>query len=118
MTIKTILKNCVWPSFLRRIKINLKTLISRITSYNVCYTKLLRFFGIEENELLATTRPKIATKGVDIQPKLTNKLVVDAEFSDYDKINLEFAKKGRDEEYEMSRNDVEKLFNYWSYNFV
>jgi type III restriction enzyme len=77
-----------------------------------------RFFGIEENELLATIRPKIAIKGVDIQPKLTNKLVVDAEFSDYDKINLEFAKKGRDEEYEMSRNDVEKLFNYWCFKLL
>lgn len=77
-----------------------------------------RFFGIEENEPLDTIRPKIRAKGVDIQPKLTNKLVVDAEFSDYDKINLEFAKKGRDEEYEMSRNDVEKLFNYWCFKLL
>mgnify|MGYP003587268396 FL=1 len=77
-----------------------------------------KFFGIKENEHLALTRPKIEAKGVDINPKLTNKLVVDAEFSDYDKINLEFAKKGRDEDYEMSRNDVEKLFNYWCFKLL
>jgi type III restriction enzyme len=76
------------------------------------------FFGIKENEYLALTRPKIEAKGIDLNPKLTNKLIVDAEFSDYDKINLEFAKKGRDEEYEMSRNDVEKLFNYWCFKLL
>jgi len=76
------------------------------------------YFGIEENEHLALTRPKLEAKGINLKPKLTNKLIVDAEFSDYDKLNLEFAKKGRDEEYEMSRNDVEKLFNYWCFKVL
>ena len=76
------------------------------------------YFGIEENEHLALTRPKLEAKGIDLKPKLTNKLIVDAEFSDYDKLNLEFAKKGHDEKYEMSRNDVEKLFNYWCFKVL
>lgn len=77
-----------------------------------------KYFGIEENELVAVARPKIEANGIDIQPKLTNKLIVDAEFSDYDKLSLEFAKHGRDEDYEMSRNDVEKLFNFWCYKLL
>jgi type III restriction enzyme len=77
-----------------------------------------KYFGIEENELVAVARPKIEANGIDIQPKLTNKLIVDAEFSDYDKLSLDFAKQGRDEDYEMSRNDVEKLFNFWCYKLL
>ncbi|MBB4805905.1 type III restriction enzyme [Chryseobacterium defluvii] len=76
------------------------------------------FFGIEANEHMALTRPKIEAKGIDLNPKLINKLIVDAEFSDYDRLNLEFAKQGKDEEYEMSGNDVEKLFNFWCFRLL
>lgn len=76
------------------------------------------YFSIEENEHVALTRPKLEVKGIDLQPKLTNKLTIDAEFSDYDKLNIEFAKKGRDEAYEISCNDVEKLFNYWCFKLL
>lgn len=76
------------------------------------------FFGIDENEIADSTRIKLQNKGVDIHSKLVNKLIINAEFSDYDKINLEFSKKGIDKEYEMSRNDVEKLFNFWCYRLL
>ena len=79
---------------------------------------LNEYFDIEENDLIETTRAKIQSKGVDIKPQLTNKLIVNAEFSDYDKINLEFSKKGTDEDYEMSRNDVEKLFNFGCFKLL
>jgi len=79
---------------------------------------LNKYFGIEENELVASTRPKVEAKGIDIKPKLTNKLIVDAEFLDYDKLSLDYAKQGRDEDYEISRNDVEKLFNFWCYKLL
>ena len=36
------------------------------------------YFGIAENESIAITRPKIEAKGIDLNPKLTNKLIVDA----------------------------------------
>jgi type III restriction enzyme len=77
-----------------------------------------KYFGIEDNEHLASIRPKIETKGIDLNSNITNKLIVDAELFDYDKLNLEFATKGRDEEYEISRNDVEKLFNYWCFKLL
>lgn len=76
------------------------------------------FFEFEETDHLAIMREKIIAKGVDINPTITNKLIVDAAFSDYDKINLEFAKKGHEEDYEMSINDVEKLFNYKCYQLL
>jgi len=76
------------------------------------------YFGMDKNEHLAIKRPKIEGKGVDLNSKLTNKIVVDAEFTDFDKLDFDFTKKGRDEEYEMSQNDVEKLFNYWCFKLL
>jgi len=76
------------------------------------------YFGMQADEHLALKRPKFEEKGVDLNSKLTNKIVVDAEFTDFDKLDFDFTKKGRDEEYEMSQNDVEKLFNYWCFKLL
>ena len=42
--------------------------------------------------------------------KSTNQLIVNAEYDDLDHLSLDFAKKGDDVKFEMSRNDVEKTF--------
>ena len=76
------------------------------------------YFGFEEKDHPAIMQEKIKEKGIEINPTLTNKLIVDAEFSDYDKINLDFAKKGHEEDYEISRNDVEKLFNWFCFQLL
>jgi len=76
------------------------------------------FFDVEEKDHPISIREKIVAKGVDINPTVTNKLIVDAVFTDYDKINLDYAKKGHEEDYEISRNDVEKLFNLYCYQLL
>lgn len=76
------------------------------------------YFDIDEEDHPIIMREKIQEKGVDLNPILTNQLIVDAEFSDYDKINLDFAKKGREQDYEISKNDIEKLFNWYCYNLL
>jgi type III restriction enzyme len=76
------------------------------------------YFCFEEQDNPDMKRAKIQSKGIDINPILTNKLIVDAEFSDYDKINLDFTKKGHEEDYEISRNDVEKFFNWYCYQLL
>lgn len=76
------------------------------------------FFDVEEKDHPINIREKIVAKGVDINPTVTNKLIVDAVFTDYDKINLDYAKKGHEEDYEISRNDVEKLFNLYCYQLL
>lgn len=77
-----------------------------------------KYFGIDANEILVSHTSKFEAKGVDLNSKLTNKIVVDAEFTDFDKLDFDFTKKGRDEEYEMSQNDVEKLFNFWCFKLL
>jgi type III restriction enzyme len=76
------------------------------------------YFGFEEQDHPIIMREKIKGKGININPTLTNKLIVDAEFSNYDKISLDFAKKGHEEDYEISRNDVEKLFNWYCFELL
>lgn len=76
------------------------------------------YFDFKEKDHPIIKREKIQAKGIEINPSLTNKLIVDAEFTDYDKINLDLTKKGREEDYEISRNDVEKLFNWYCFQIL
>jgi len=76
------------------------------------------YFGIKQSPGVDKAKSTIEAKGVNLDSKLTNKIVVDAEFTDFDKIDFDFSKEGRDEEYEMSQNDVEKLFNFWCFKLL
>ena len=76
------------------------------------------YFDFEENDHPIIKREKIQAKGIEINPSLTNKLIVDAEFTDYDKINLDLGEKGHEEDYEISRNDIEKLFNWYCFQIL
>jgi type III restriction enzyme len=76
------------------------------------------FFEIDQKDHPITIREKIVLKGIDINPTVTNKLIVDAVYSDYDKINLDFTTKGHEEDYEISRNDIEKLFNFYCFQLL
>lgn len=76
------------------------------------------FFNINNDDHLEIRRKKIADKGLDLSPRVTTQIIVDAEFSDYDKLNLSLRNEGNDKEYEVSRNDIEKLFNYWCYHIL
>ena len=70
-------------------------------------------FGIDNGtDLDITRREKIQAQNVDINPVVTNQIIVNAVFSDYDKLNLEYQKGGNDRTIELSSNDIEKMFNY------
>ena len=57
-------------------------------------------------------RESIKAKNVDINPTVTNQIIVNAVYSDYDKLNLDYQNKGHDQSIELSANDIEKMFNY------
>ncbi|MFC1667626.1 hypothetical protein ACFL0P_07220, partial [Candidatus Omnitrophota bacterium] len=75
-------------------------------------------FGIKEDDLLAERQQKLKAKGIKLTPSLTNKLVVDAEYEDLDNLAFEFQTKGKDVEFKISQNDIEKLFNYLVYREI
>ena len=77
------------------------------------------FFEIDnENDMITQRRDKIATKNLDINPTVTNQIIVDAVFNDYDKLNLEYTNRGKDRALELSANDIEKMFNYGCYQLL
>jgi len=69
------------------------------------------FFGFS-TEIMSPEEKhiKIKERGIEIITHLTNKIIVDAEFKDFDKINTEINTQGKDTEFEVSNNDVEKTF--------
>jgi type III restriction enzyme len=76
------------------------------------------YFGITEADLMERIHERLKGKGLEISEHLDTKLVVDAEFEDFDKMSLEFKQKGHEYEHEMSDNDVGKLFNYFCYKVL
>ncbi len=81
-------------------------------------TSMNNYFGISKNDILGMAQKKLEKKGVDLDSSITNQIIVDAQFEDYDRINFEFQKKGHDKTLEMSQNDVEKTFNYLCFQLL
>lgn len=71
------------------------------------------YFGITRNDLMGKAENKLEKAGVDLNNKLTNSIIANAKFEDFEQMAYEFNKKGVDIELEMSTNDVEKTFNYF-----
>ena len=72
------------------------------------------FFEIDymKDVLLEQRSNRLAAKGIDLAPIVSNQVIVDAVFSDYDKLDLEYRKQGKDRSMALSAHDIEKMFNY------
>lgn len=71
-----------------------------------------QYFGITMNDIMGKAEKKFEKTGIDLSPKLTNSIIANAKYEDFDQLAYDFKKKGIDVELEMSTNDVEKTFNY------
>lgn len=71
------------------------------------------YFGISKKDSLEKVKDKLKKKGIDLDSKLTNSVIANANFEDFDQMAYDFKKKGVDVDLEMSVNDVEKTFNYY-----
>jgi type III restriction enzyme len=76
------------------------------------------YFDIVDGDILEKLKKKLQAKDLELNPKLNNQLIVDAQFEDFDRIRYEFAKKGHDYNFDMSYNDVERTFNYLCYKVL
>ncbi len=61
---------------------------------------------------------KLVAKGIDINPKVTSQVIVNAVFEDYDKLNLDYRNKGQDKTVDLSANDIEKMFTYFCFQLL
>jgi len=69
------------------------------------------YFSITSDDILpGKCLEKIKDKGIDINTRFTNKVIVNAKFENFDNIDIELKSKGSESEFEVSKNDVEKLF--------
>lgn len=77
-----------------------------------------KYFSISDSDIFDEAPKKLEEKGIDLEFKLTNQVIVDAEITDYEQIGLEFKKEGKELEVEVSHNDIEKTFNYLCYKLL
>ena len=85
--------------------------MSFINSMNKC-------FGITADDIMDKSKKKLEKKGIELNPKITNEIIVNAQYEDLDQLDLEFRKQGEEVKLEMSRNDIEKTFNYVCYELL
>lgn len=78
-------------------------------------------FGLVKEETLvdkSKARKKLEKTSIDLSGHLTNKIIANAQFEDFDQIENDFHEKGIDVDLEMSTNDVEKTFNLICYQLL
>ena len=77
-----------------------------------------KYFNLTEKDLFGKELKKLKEKGIELNPIITNKIIVDASFEDFDQLYLDFHNKGTDLDFEVSHNDIEKTFNYFCYQLL
>lgn len=70
-----------------------------------------KWFGFSEADMIADRHKLLEKRGLKLDGHVTNKVVADAEFVDFDHLTLDFKQAGVEVDVEMSTNDVEKTFN-------
>jgi len=73
------------------------------------------YFGLTHDDILHKPSVKLRAKGIDLAPRLTDRLVVDAQFENIDQMSFDFRMKGGEYNLSLSVNDIEKLFNFYCY---
>ena len=81
-------------------------------------TSLDEYFEINKDDIFDKAQKKLKTKGVDLDSRIYNHLIVDAEYRDFDQLSMEFKIKGEDVDFEISQNDIEKTFNFLCYQVL
>lgn len=93
--------------------------LSNSAKFQASFIKSMNgYFGIDKDDIFGKAEKKLEKKEIDLDSSITNQIIIDAEFEDYDRINFEFQKKGQDVSLEMSQNDVEKTFNYLCFQLL
>ncbi len=76
------------------------------------------YFGITTKDLRLAMIDKIKAKDFNLEPHVTNGLVVGVEIDDYDNFVKELKAEGDTFEQEMSQYDVERLYNLCCFNLI
>ncbi|MBO4530736.1 MAG: DEAD/DEAH box helicase family protein [Paludibacteraceae bacterium] len=80
---------------------------------NIFIQSMNRWFGIDGEQIMNDGGSKLQEKGVDISPKLSQDIMVNARFKTIDQ-----ASENETTRYEISANDVEKIFTNLCYQLI
>jgi type III restriction enzyme len=91
--------------------------LSNSAKFQMSFLKSMNdYFKVSLNDISqGKGSKKLSNAGIKLKPTITNQIIVDAKFQDFDQLSYEFNKPGHDVSLEMSVNDVEKTFNYYCY---
>lgn len=88
-------------------------------SFQKTFTQVAnKYFSITEKDSSSDRIKKISKGGIDIDPKVTNGLIVGVEIDDYDNFKEELLSEGSSHDQEISQNDLEKLYNLYCFSLV
>ncbi len=75
-----------------------------------------KYFGIKDGD--KDIKKKIASKGLSLNPSITNGLIVGVEIDDYDNFTKELLAEGDSYDQEMSQHDLERLYNLICFKII
>jgi type III restriction enzyme len=88
-------------------------------SFQKTFTKVANdYFDISEKDPSSARIKKLAKAGIDVDPKVTNGLIVGVEIDDYDNFKEELLSEGSSHDQEISQNDLEKLYNLYCFSLI
>ncbi|MDQ5957620.1 MAG: type restriction enzyme [Patescibacteria group bacterium] len=88
-------------------------------SFQKTFTQVAnKYFSITDKDSSSDRIKKIHKGGLDIDPKITNGLIVGVEIDDYDNFKEELLSEGSSHDQEISQNDLEKLYNLYCFNLI
>jgi type III restriction enzyme len=88
-------------------------------SFQKTFTQVAnKYFSITEKDSSSDRIKKISKGGIDINPKVTNGLIVGVEIDDYDNFKEELLSEGSSHDQEISQNDLEKLYNLYCFSLI
>ncbi len=88
-------------------------------SFQKTFTQVAnKYFSITDKDSQSARIKKINKGGLDIDPKITNGLIIGVEIDDYDNFKEELLSEGSSHDQEVSQNDLEKLYNLYCFNLI
>lgn len=93
--------------------------LSNSAKFQMSFTNSLNtYFGIDGLASVGEIAEALSRRGIDLEPRVTNKVIVDGQINNFDLLALQFKDIGHDEDLEVSQNDIEKTFNYFCWKLL
>ena len=77
-----------------------------------------KYFGVSMKDNPSSVIKKLEAKNLEINPSVTNGLIVGVEIDDYDNFTKELINEGSSHDQDMSQHDLERLYNLLCFKYI